>query len=89
MRLQNGWVSDRSLCYMAMGKPAVVQDTGPSRYHPDADGLFRFRSMEGAIQTLGDAEADYERHSRQARALVEEYFDEEKVVGKVLERAFA
>lgn len=89
MRLQNAWVSDRSLCYMAMGKPAVVQDTGPSRFLPDADGLFRFRSMEGAIQALADAEADYERHSRQARALVEEYFDAEKVVGKVLERALA
>jgi glycosyltransferase involved in cell wall biosynthesis len=89
MRLQNAWVSDRSLCYMAMGKPAVVQDTGPSRFLPDADGLFRFRSMEGAVQALADAEADYERHSRQARALVEEYFDAEKVIGKVLERALA
>ena len=89
MRLQNAWVSDRSLCYMAMGKPAVVQYTGPSRFLPDADGLFRFRTMEEAVQALADAEADYERHSRQARALVEEYFDAEKVIGKVLERALA
>jgi hypothetical protein len=89
MRLQNAWVSDRSLCYMAMGKPAVVQHTGPSRFLPDADGLFRFQSMEGAVQALVDAEADYERHSRQARALVEEYFDAEKVIRRVLERALA
>jgi len=89
MRLQNAWVSDRSLCYMAMGKPAVVQYTGPSRFLPDADGLFRFRSREGAAQALAEAEADYERHSRQARALVEEYFDAEKVVRRVLERALA
>jgi hypothetical protein len=89
MRLQNAWVSDRSLCYMAMGKPAVVQYTGPSRFLPDADGLFRFRSMDEAVQALTDVEADYERHSRQARALVEEYFDAEKVVGKVLERSLA
>jgi hypothetical protein len=89
MRLQNAWISDRSLCYMAMGKPVVVQYTGPSRFLPDADGLFRFRSLEGAAQALADAEADYERHSRQARALVEEYFDAEKVVRRVLERALA
>jgi hypothetical protein len=67
----------------------VVQYTGPSRFLPDADGLFRFRSLEGAAQALADAEADYERHSHQARVLVEEYFDAEKVVRKVLERALA
>jgi len=89
MRQQNAWISDRSLCYMAMGKPAVVQYTGPSRFLPDADGLFRFHSLEGAAQALADVEADYERHSRQARALVEEYFDAEKIVRRVLERALA
>ena len=27
-RFQNAWISDRSLCYLASGKPVVVQDTG-------------------------------------------------------------
>jgi glycosyltransferase involved in cell wall biosynthesis len=72
---------------MAMGKPAVVQYTGPSRFLPDADGLLRFRSFEEAVQALQAAEADYARHGRQARALVEEYFDAEKVLRRVLERA--
>jgi glycosyltransferase involved in cell wall biosynthesis len=74
---------------MAMGKPAVVQYTGPSRFLPDADGLFRFRSVAGAVQALAEAEANYEHHGRQARALVEEYFDAEKVLRRVLERALA
>jgi hypothetical protein len=87
MRLQNAWISDRSMCYMAMGKPAVVQYTGPSRFLPDADGLLRFRSFAEAVQALQAAEADYERHGRQARALVEEYFDAVKVLRRVLERA--
>jgi hypothetical protein len=89
MRLQNAWLSDRSLCYMAMGKPAVVQYTGPSRFLPEAEGLLRFRSMAGAVQALAAAEADYEHHGRQARALVEEYFDATKVLQRVLERALA
>jgi hypothetical protein len=38
MEFQNAWVSDRTLCYLASGKPAVVQHTGPSRYCPTPRG---------------------------------------------------
>ncbi len=89
IRLENAWISDRSLCYMAMGKPAIVQHTGASRFLPDADGLFRFRGLDEAVHALEKAESDYEQHGRNARALVEEYFDATKVVGRVLERALA
>jgi hypothetical protein len=89
VRLQNAWVSDRTLCYLASGKPAVVQHTGPSRILPDAAGLFRFRDLAGAARCLEAAAADYDRHSRLARQLAEEYFDAKKVVGRVLERAVA
>jgi hypothetical protein len=51
--------------------------------------LFRFRTPEEAARALSAAESDYERHGRLARALVEEYFDAQKVVGRVLERALA
>jgi hypothetical protein len=87
MLLQNAWISDRTLCYLASGKPAVVQHTGASRFLPDAEGLFRFRSLEEAARALSTAESDYERYGRLARALAEEYFDAHKVVGRVLERA--
>jgi len=85
--LDTAWVSDRTLCYLASGKPAVVQHTGASRFLPDAAGLFRFRSMDEAARALAAAEADYERHGRAARALVEEHFDARRVVATVLERA--
>ena len=48
-RLQNAWISDRTLCYLASGKPAVVQHTGESRFLPDAAGLFRFRDLDEAV----------------------------------------
>jgi hypothetical protein len=86
-RLQTAWVSDRTLCYLASGKPAVVQHTGPSRLLPDAAGLFRFRDVAEAARCLEAAAADYERHSRLARALAEEHFDARKVIARVLERA--
>jgi hypothetical protein len=88
-RLANAWVSDRTLCYLASAKPAVVQYTGPSRFLPDAAGLFRFRDVDEAARCLEAVAADYERQCRQARALTEEYFDARKVVKKVLERALA
>jgi hypothetical protein len=87
MRFENAWISDRSLCYLASGKPAVVQHTGPSRILPNAAGLFRFRTLDEAAHALDTAEADYGRHCRLARALVEEHFDAQKVVNRVLERA--
>jgi len=82
----NSWTSDRTICYLASGKPAVVQHTGPSRL-PDAAGLFRFRSIDEAVRALGAIEADYERHCRLARQLAEEHFDGCRVVTHVLERA--
>ncbi|HEY6359685.1 MAG TPA: hypothetical protein VIX63_01205 [Vicinamibacterales bacterium] len=85
--LETAWLSDRTLCYLASGKPAVVQHTGPSRVLPDNDGLFRFRTLDEAAAALEAAEADYDRHSRQARALAEEHFDGLQVVTRVLERA--
>lgn len=85
MYLENAWISDRTLCYLASGKPAVVQYTGPSRFLPDAAGLFRFRVLEEAARYLEMAAADYERQCGLARALAQEYFDARKVVGRVLE----
>lgn len=89
MRLQNAWVSDRTLCYLASGKPAIVQYTGPSRYLPDREGLFRFRDLEEAAAALDAVTADYDRQCRAARALAEEHFDARKVAARLLERALA
>jgi hypothetical protein len=86
-RLPNAWISDRTLCYLASGKPAVVQHTGTSRYLPDAAGLFRYRDLDEAARYLETAAADYDRQSHLARALAEEGFDARRVLGKVLERA--
>ena len=86
-RLQNAWISDRTLCYLASGKPAIVQHTGPSRFLPDAEGLFRFRDIEEASRHLSIVEKDYERHSRAALAIAEEYFNSEKVLPRLLGEA--
>ena len=87
MRLQNAWISDRTLCYLASGKPAVVQYTGASSFLPDAEGILRFRSIDDAARLLHSAASEYERHSRSARELAVHHFDARKVARSLLERA--
>jgi hypothetical protein len=87
IRLQNAWISDRTICYLASGKPAVVEHTGPSRFLPDAGGLFRFRNKPEAVRYIDTVATDYERQCNLARSLAEEYFDARKVARAMLERA--
>jgi hypothetical protein len=85
IRFQNAWVSDRTLCYLASGRPVVVQDTGPSRVLPDGEGMFRFSTLEQAAAALAAVNADYARHSRAARALAETSFDAKRVAAHLVE----
>jgi len=87
MKFQNAWISDRSLCYLASGKPVVVQHTGPSSFLPDGEGIFRFRTPADAARAFETINVDYERQCRLARRLAEEHFDAETIVGSILERA--
>jgi hypothetical protein len=83
----NAWISDRSLCYLASGKPVVAQYTGPSSYLPDGDGMFRFKTMADAVRAFEAINSDYERQCRLARQLAEEHFDAKAVTSAILERA--
>jgi hypothetical protein len=87
IRLQNAWVSDRTICYLATGKPAIVQHTGPSRFLPDAAGLFRFTNLEQASQYLTLVMSNYAQQCKLARDMAEEYFDAKKNLKRVLETA--
>jgi hypothetical protein len=87
MKFQNAWVSDRTLCYLASGKPVVVQDTGPSSFLPNGEGMFRFTGPHQAVEALEAINADYERHCRAARNLAETYFDAEGVAETILSHA--
>jgi len=87
MKFQNAWVSDRTICYLASGKPVVVQDTGPSAFLPNGEGMFRFRTPRQAAEAFEAINADYERHCRAARNLAETYFDARQAAEKILSHA--
>ena len=89
IKFQNAWVSDRTLCYMATGRPAIVQDTGPSDCLPNGEGMFRFSTLDEAAHALAAVDAGYARHSRAARELVEAYFDSKKIAERILNSALS
>jgi hypothetical protein len=89
VHFQNAWVSDRTLCYLASGKPAVVQATGPSSFLPTGEGMHRFSTVAEAAEALATVEAGYERECRAAREIAEEFFDARIVLAELLDHAMS
>lgn len=82
---RTGWFSDRSACYLAAGKPVVMQETGFSDVLPVGGGLFAFRDLGDILASVEAIEADYAAHSRDAREIAREYFAAERVLGALME----
>jgi hypothetical protein len=80
-----GWFSDRTVHYLASGKPALVQDTGFSRNLPCGEGLVAFRTLEEAVEGARQIVANYEAHARAARHVAETSFDSSRVLGRLVE----
>jgi hypothetical protein len=84
---QPGWFSCRSACYLAAGRPVVVQDTGFSDVLPVGEGLLPFTTLEEAADAVHAVDGDYRRHARAARAIAAECFDSGKVLSRLIEEA--
>jgi hypothetical protein len=74
VKARAGWVSDRTVCYLASGRPCLVESNGVEAHLPPSAGLRFFRTLDEAIEGLRAIEADYADASRAARALAEEMF---------------
>jgi hypothetical protein len=84
-----GWISDRSLCYLASGRPVLAQQTGFGHFIPAGEGLFAFESIEDILAAIEEVRSNYARHARAARAIAEEVFDSDKVLSRLLDRLAA
>ncbi len=87
VRSNAGWVSDRSACYLASGKPVIVQSTGFEGRLPTGRGLLTFRSQQEAVAAIRAVNEDYSSHARAAREIAERHFDSDKVLASVLDQA--
>ena len=84
---RTGWFSDRSACYLAAGRPVVVQDTGVGRYLPTGLGLLTFADVEGAAAAIDSIENNYRRHALAAADFAREFLDAAVVLPRLLELA--
>jgi hypothetical protein len=82
-----GWFSCRSACYLASGRPVVVEDTGFGSVLPVGEGIVAFSTLEEAVEGIRDVEARYARHAAAAREIAREYFDSERVLTSLVDRA--
>jgi hypothetical protein len=84
---RSGWFSDRTECYLASGRPALVQDTGWTAHLPAGDGLLAFTTVEEAVAGIDRINADYDRHANHAVDIAREHFDASRVLPRLLETA--
>jgi hypothetical protein len=79
-----GWFSDRSICYLASGRPVLAQDTGLAGVLPTGEGLITFSTTEEVIEALQTVNSDYLRHATAARDLAATCFASDRVLGRLL-----
>jgi hypothetical protein len=79
-----GWFSDRSVCYLASGRPVLAQDTGFSPYLPTGEGLIAFRTTDDLAAGVDALRRGYDGQRRAARAIAEEIFDSDRVLTRLL-----
>lgn len=86
VRANSGWFSDRSICFLASGRPVLAQDTGLAGLYPLGEGLIAFNSIDEAIQGAEEIASDPHRHSLAARSIAHDYFDSGRVLPRLLEK---
>jgi len=84
---RTGWFSDRTECYLASGRPALVQDTGWTAHLPAGEGLLGFSTVDEAVAGIERINSDYERHARRAVEIAREHFDAARVLTRLIEVA--
>jgi len=85
IELRTGWLGDRTACYLASGKPELVQDTGLAEHYPLGEGLLAFTTLEEAVGGVQEILRDYPRHASAARQIAETHFDARVVLDRLLE----
>ena len=85
MATRSGWFSDRTECYLASGRPALVQDTGWSSHLPSGEGLLGFSNPEEALAGIDRINSNYAAHARRAREIAAEHFAADRVLTRLLD----
>jgi hypothetical protein len=85
--MRGGWFSDRSVCYLASGRPVAIADTGLADWLPVGAGVVTFTDPDSALQAVNQIDLEYEHHRQAARRLAEQFFDTQLVLPALLDTA--
>ena len=81
---KTGWVSDRAAAFLALGRPAITENTGAERYLPRESGMFFVADVKEAAEAVRMVLSEWPRWSKRARACAVEVFDSAKNLGRIL-----
>jgi hypothetical protein len=82
---RSGLLSDRSVYYLASGRPVLARDTDLKNLYSTEEGLLTFATIEEAAASVEAINRDYDRHAQAARRIAEEFFDSDKVLFQLLD----
>lgn len=83
---RSGWISDRSLVYLSLGRPVILQDTGWPEILPVRHGLLPFRDGETAAAAMRTVDDDFPAHAAAAWRLADSTFSPAQTIVPMLER---
>jgi len=89
IKTKSGWFSDRSVCYLAAGRPLVIQDTGLNDWLKGDKGILLFTSFEQAVDCLELLKREFTRHSMEAKKIADQIFSYKRVLNYVIETALS
>lgn len=89
VKARTGWVSDRTVCYLAAGRPAVVQDTCVMGSISRLPGWHSFRTIDEAAEGICRVVSNYGEEKRLAQSLARSVFAYDVVLPPLIERAMA
>jgi hypothetical protein len=84
VKMRGGWFSDRSVCYLASGRPVLIEDTGLKDWLPVGDGVVTFNNATQAVAGIQNINGDHARHRTAARRLAAQVFSTDRVLASLL-----
>jgi hypothetical protein len=82
---RTGWVSDRAVAFLALGRPVITEDTGAQSYLPAENGFRFIRSAAEAEAAVREVLHGWSRLAKQARYCAVEVFDSVRNLRRILD----
>jgi hypothetical protein len=87
--MRTGWFSCRTACYLAGGRPAVVEETGWTKFIPSGTGVIAFTTLDETLAGLEAVAADPIGHRAAAYEIARQYLAPDRVLPEMIDSIYA